>query len=39
MQPDHFRLDPSDSIPNHPNYPVLHYRGVFAPDGSAKSPW
>ena len=32
MQPESLLFAPQDSVPNHPDFPVLLYRGVIAPD-------
>ncbi|NHO20189.1 cupin domain-containing protein [Acetobacter oeni] len=32
VTPNAFRLQPHDWVPNNPNLPVLHYRGVIDPD-------
>jgi len=38
MQPELYRLAQSDNVPNHPTYPALHYRGVFACPGMPNKP-
>jgi uncharacterized protein YjlB len=35
MAPEHFRLEPSGAMPNHPRFPVLLYRRVVSGEGDA----
>jgi uncharacterized protein YjlB len=35
MAPEHFRLEPSGAMPNHPRFPVLLYRRVVSGEGEA----